>query len=66
MNDRINMNFPDAQTRARRNVIRGILVELTSHALNIDQAVQAIEHLMIADEEHASGRNRFGNDISGI
>ena len=61
----INLNIPaDPKGRARRNVIRAILGELVSHNLNLDQAAEAIEHLIISDAEPMKEFN--GGDIPPV
>ena len=61
----INLDIPtDAMVRARRNVIRTILGELVSHNLNIEQATQAMEHLMASDVEPLKEFN--GGDIPPV
>lgn len=62
MSKTINLDISaDAATRARQSVIRQILTGLASHDLNIDQASQAIEHLIKADADDALKRSHLSN-----
>ena len=58
----IELDIPaDAKTRVRRNVIRTILSELVAHGLNLDQAVQSIEHLIRAESDEILERCHLSN-----
>lgn len=62
MSKTINLDIPaDAATRARQSVIRQILTGLASHDLNLDQATQAIEHLIRANADDALKRSHLSN-----
>lgn len=62
MGKTINLDISaDAATRARQSVIRQILTGFASHDLNIDQATQAIEHLIKADANDALKRSHLSN-----
>ena len=58
----IELDIPaDAKTRVRRSVIRAILGELVAHGLNLDQAVQSIEHLIKAETDEIVDRCNLSN-----
>ncbi len=58
----IELDIPaDAKTRVRRNVIRTILSELVAHGLNLDQAMQSIEHLIKAETDEILERCHLSN-----
>lgn len=62
MNKTINLNIPaDAATRARQSVIREILHGLIAHSLNLDQATQAMEHLVKAETDLILERCHLSN-----
>jgi hypothetical protein len=42
-------------------VIRTILTELVTHGLNIDQAVESIEHLINAETDEILARSHLSN-----
>lgn len=62
MNSTIQLDIPaDAKTRVRRNVIRTILCELVSHGLNLEQAIESIEHLVKVETDEILDRCHLSN-----
>lgn len=62
MSKTINLDIPaDTATRVRQSVIRQILSELVSHGLNLDQATDAIDHLIKADADKVLERSHLSN-----
>jgi len=58
----IELDIPaDAKTRARLSVIRALLGELVAHGINLDQAVQSIEHLIKAETDEILDRCHLSN-----
>lgn len=49
MNKTVNLDIPNADVRARRNIILNLLEELNKHNNTTMQTVDAIDHLIRAE-----------------